>query len=502
MKTYSRLIILITAIISWGCQESTNTSSETSLQVSPPSQPVLLTPTSEISTPDTSEEKVIGLLNKDEYFSSLSADDFEELGWDLPDGGQNVKRLAEISPGGAFNPKDLENLPIDELGYSASWHELRFEKYGLEWDITGLYLQPNDPVPGLPTFAQIHGGSGNWYQFFVTPLNDPGLGQYLAQKIPVLLITIPGNYKRGGWQVPPDERNPEYLLDVEFSEKEMQVRNSIFTFSLLADGVEQLVNAVTSGPLVITGHSTGGEIQFLLKEKLRNRMQGLSFGWGTGGPAKLRRTWADSFAATHNQTGEVRYRPITEVRGRDAEGMTHGYIGPFDPFLEVQSTNIYDWYFRILGDHDLILNTAKAYFESESTRRPYFKQHIQDTEHIGEIESRERMIDDIHRAANESGLSVNTEDVIIDLFSTLKTDMTGYNKMVWTSSTLDEGHWDIDPAKARELYIVNQFRKENPQAEIRMLVYDTLMTHIGYAERPRQLAGGAFASIKWLYNME
>jgi hypothetical protein len=29
-----------------------------------------------------------------------------------------------------------------------------------------------------------------------------------------------------------------------------------------------------------------------------------------------------------------------------------------------------------------------------------------------------------------------------------------------------------------------------------------LMTHIGYAERPRQLAGGAFASIKWLYNME
>ena len=310
MKTYSRLIILITAIISWGCQESTNTSSETSLQVSPPSQPVLLTPTSEISTPDTSEEKVIGLLNKDEDFSSLSADDFEELGWDLPDGGQNVKRLAEISPGGAFNPKDLENLPIDELGYSASWHELRFEKYGLEWDITGLYLQPNDPVPGLPTFAQIHGGSGNWYQFFVTPLNDPGLGQYLAQKIPVLLITIPGNYKRGGWQVPPDERNPEYLLDVEFSEKEMQVRNSIFTFSLLADGVEQLVNAVTSGPLVITGHSTGGEIQFLLKEKLRNRMQGLSFGWGTGGPAKLRRTWADSFAATHNQTGEVRYRPI------------------------------------------------------------------------------------------------------------------------------------------------------------------------------------------------
>jgi hypothetical protein len=35
-----------------------------------------------------------------------------------------------------------------------------------------------------------------------------------------------------------------------------------------------------------------------------------------------------------------------------------------------------------------------------------------------------------------------------------------------------------------------------------MLVYDTLMTHIGYAEKPRQLAGGTFASMKWLYNME
>jgi hypothetical protein len=450
----------------------------------------------------TAEEKIIDLLNKGEEFSYLPAEDFENLGWNLPDGGRNVKRLAEAAPGGAFKPMDLGNLPAEELGYSASWHEVRFEKYGLEWDITGLYLQPNDPLPGYPTFAQIHGGSGNWYQFFLTPINEAGFGQYLAQKIPVLLITIPGNYKHGGWQVPPPDRSPEYLLGRQFSDEEMQVRNAVFTFALIADGVEQLVNSVTSGPLVISGHSTGGEIQFLLKEKLRDRMQGLSFGWGTGGPAKIRRAWADSFAATHNRTGEVRYRPITEVRARNAEGMTHGYIGPFNPFLDVQSTNIYDWYFRVISDHDLMLNTAKTYFENESTRRPYFKQHLQDTEHIGELESRDRMIEDIKRVVSESGLPVNTEDVIVDLFSTLKTDMTGYNKMVWTSSTLDEGHWDIDPAKARELYVVNQFRNENPQAEIRMLVYDTLMTHIGYAEKPRQLAGGVLAAVKWLYDME
>jgi hypothetical protein len=315
-------------------------------------------------------------------------------------------------------------------------------------------------------------------------------------------VTIPGNYQHGGWNKAPDERNPRYILDKELSNEEMDVRNAIFTFELISEGVIQLVNSVTDGPLVISGHSTGGEIQFLLKERLRERMQGMSFGWGTGGPARLRRAWADSASADHNQTGEIRYRPITEVRGRSAEGMTHGYIGPFNPFLAVQSTNIYDWYIRVISDNDLMLNTAKDYFDKESTRRPYFKQHIQDIEHTGEIELRDHMIVDIKRAVAASQLPVTVEDVIVDLFSTVKTDMTGYNKMVWTSSTLDEGHWDIDPSKARELFIANQYRKENPQAKIRMLLYDSLMTHIGYAEKPRQLAGGTFAAIQWLFSEE
>ena len=499
MKIQFQLLVILAALSFMGCQQDM-TSSNDADQIATPASP---TTSTEITTNMTPEQKVKALLDQDVEFSYLSGGDFEALGWDLPDGGENVKQLA--MPGrvaGPSNPRDLENLAADELGYTASWHEFRFEKYGLEWDMTGLYLQPNDPIPGLPTFAQIHGGSGNWYQFFVTPLNEPGLGQYLAQKIPVLLITIPGNYKHGGWNAPPEERNPEYLLDETISDAEMQVRNSVFTFSLIADGVEQLVNATTSGPLIISGHSTGGEIQFLLKDRLRDKMQGMSFGWGTGGPAKLRRAWADAYAATHNRTGEVRYRPIPEVRARGAQGMTHGYIGPFNPFLDVQSTNIYDWYFRVISDHNLMLDIANKYFASESTRRPYFKQHLQDTEHIGELESRERMIEDLHRVVNASGLEIPSEDVVVDYFSTLRTDITGYDKMVWTSSTLDEGHWDIDPTKARELFIVNQFRKENPQAEIKMLVYDTLMTHIGYAEKPRQLAGGALATIKWLYDIE
>ncbi len=112
------------------------------------------------------------------------------------------------------------------------------------------------------------------------------------------------------------------------------------------------------------------------------------------------------------------------------------------------------------------------------------------------------MIEDLRRVVAASGLEMPAEDVIVDYFSTLRTDMTGYNKMVWSSSTIDEGHWDIDPDKGRELFIVKQFRSENPLAEIEILVYETLMNRIGYAEKPRQLAGGALASIKWLYGVE
>ena len=501
MKTHNWFVLVISALILWGCEQSSTPSPQTDQQTSTPSPQAAPEVTiAEEPVTTTAEEKIIDLLRQDEEFVQLSSDDFEALGWDLPDAGQQVKQLAEAATGGAFNPSDLEDLPISELGYQATWHELRFNKYGLEWDITGLYLQPNDPVANLPTHVQIHGGSGNWYQFFLTPLNEPGFGQYLAQKIPVLLVTIPGNYQHGGWNEDTAERNPRYLLDSVLSEDEMQVRNAIYTFQLISEGVAQLVDSVTTGPLVISGHSTGGEIQFLLKDRLRDRMQGLSFGWGTGGPARLRRAWADSASAEHNQTGEIRYRPITEVRGRYPEGMTHGYIGPFNPFLAQQSTNIYDWYFRVISDPDLMLNTAKSYFENESTRRPYFKQHMQDIEHTGQIELRDQMIEEIKRVVANSELPVNVEDVIVDLFSTVKTDMAGYRKMVWTSSTLDEGHWDIDPTKARELFIANQYRKENPQAKIRMLLYDSLMTHIGYAEKPRQLAGGTFAAIQWLYS--
>ena len=224
----------------------------------------------------SAEEQLLELIGEDNPYSMVSSELFEQLGWDLPDGGRLVKQLAESTPGGAFDPKALEALPAEELGYHATWHVSRYTYYGLDWDITGLYLTPKDPVTGLPTVAFINGGSANWYEFFVDPSNDPGLAQYLAQKVPVLLITIPGNYKTGGWTEPYAERKPAYLLDHDLSEEETQVRNAIFTFTLICDGVERLVKEVTQGPILLAGHSTGGEIQFLLKERLRSRLNDFS----------------------------------------------------------------------------------------------------------------------------------------------------------------------------------------------------------------------------------
>ena len=64
-----------------------------------------------------------------------------------------------------------------------------------------------------------------------------------------------------------------YLLDRDVSVEEARIRNAIYTFRVVTNGVEALVNAVVDGPLVISGHSTGGEIQFILKDALADRMK-------------------------------------------------------------------------------------------------------------------------------------------------------------------------------------------------------------------------------------
>ncbi|MGH9199019.1 MAG: hypothetical protein ACRD1T_25240, partial [Acidimicrobiia bacterium] len=154
----------------------------------------------------------------------------------------------------------------------------------------------------------------------------------LAQRLQVLLITIPGNYKNGGWSQPNADRKPAYLLDRELPEAETRVRNAVYTFNLVAEGVRFLIERVTKGPVLIAGHSTGGEIQFLLKQPLARRLQGRSLGWGTGGPAAIRRVWDDQSAPSEpgGPSGR-RYRSISEIRGRSPNEYVNGYVGPLNP---------------------------------------------------------------------------------------------------------------------------------------------------------------------------
>ena len=131
----------------------------------------------------TADRRIPELLQEDREYSVLPGHELETWGWDLPDGGRHVKALADAAPGGAFDPRGLESIRSADLGYRARWRVLRYTQYGLDWDITGLQLTPVNPEPGLPTLAIIHGGSANWYEFFVDPLNRAGLGQFLAEHV-------------------------------------------------------------------------------------------------------------------------------------------------------------------------------------------------------------------------------------------------------------------------------------------------------------------------------
>ena len=120
----------------------------------------------------SSEEDLIKLFQGNRPYAIVPPALFDQLGWDLPDGGAAVKALADAAPGGAFDPRKLESVPANKLGYRAKWHEVRYKVYGLDWEIGGLLLTPNQALPGVPTIAIINGGSANWYEFFVDLFNN------------------------------------------------------------------------------------------------------------------------------------------------------------------------------------------------------------------------------------------------------------------------------------------------------------------------------------------
>ena len=430
----------------------------------------------------TGEEQIIKMLQQDQPYHSVSPELFEQLGWDLPDGGSQVKALADAAPGGAFDPHKLETLPADKLGYRAKWHEIRYKVYGLDWDIPGLHLTPVNQLPDMPTLVIVHGGAGNWYEFFLDALNRPGLGQYLAQKIPVLLVTIPGNYRHGGWtEKDYGKRIPGYLLDGDVSPEEVKIRNAVYTFRVVTDGVKKLIETVTTGPVVIVGHSTGGEIQYILKDSdLKGRLRDLSLGWASGGPAGLSAMRKFRGVRTRDD-----FLDVWEIKPRPAEGYTGGYLGPLNPLWDPNEAR---------------LTVAQKWMENEASqrRRPKFKQPLQDMEHNGADNLREHAASQIQQALNGNPFGANPDEAIADLFSTMRSPVKGYRKMIWTVAKLDDGHWDEDLSRARELQIADEFRKMNANIPIRVLVFDVPMTHFGHIERPRQLAGGLIAALMWL----
>jgi len=408
---------------------------------------------------------------------------------DLPDGGTNVKKLADESPGSAFDPRKLEEVPAEALGYKASWAVVRYPYYGLDWEITGLCLESRDPgAEQLPWIVIINGGSANFYEFFLDPLNRTGLGQYLAQKINVLLVTIPGNFKYNGWTLPPSARRPQYLLDCDISDEEVNVRNAIYTNKMEMEGLKRLILANTRGDVLIVGHSTSGELAFLAmaEDELAGRLNGRFMGWGSGGPSNLRKQWEEKVGIRTKSINKLsKYPPLWQLRGRNARGyVDSGYIGPLNP-CEKPGMNE--------------LDVAVRWLSLVETRRPHFKQVLQDLEHSGMIELQSKIETELKQVLSKTDLPLTAEDVLQDMFATNNAPLTVYNKMAWVVAKWDQGHWHKETTeKARELIIANQFRQFNPEATIRILLLDVPMTHYGHIEMPRELAGSLIATASWL----
>ncbi len=443
------------------------------------------------------EQKIWTLLDDSKSpYVSLSESDFRALGagFDLPDGGRSVTALAEKAPGGAFDPRDVAKLPAQQLGYKADWVVERFARYNLDWDITGLRLTSLDPeAKNYPWFIIMNGGAANFYEFFVDLKNRPGWAQYLAQKLNVMIVTIPGNFKYGGWEQPiaDTRRQPAYLIDRDLPLAESEVRNAIYTNSLIMQGLKALVSKNTTGDILLVGHSTSGELSMLAYQdpELRARLKGRYLGWGSGGPARLellRTVKGKDVPARGGASGPGGKVSLTILERRDPASYSRGYSGFLNPLYEPGMSH---------------LQIAERWLAAEGRRRPNFKQQLQNLEHGAELGEKAWVETEIEsvlkRAGNPWGIPV--EDVEKDLYVTNFTRMDGFQRMVWTTAHFDRNHWNPEePMKSIEVFVANEYRAKNPNAQIRLINWDPPMTHYGHLELPRQLAAAHFSVVRWL----
>src|SRR4051812_37954597 len=297
-----------------------------------------------MAQPQTNDKKIWSLLdNSKSVYVSLSEPDFRGLeSFDLPDGGRAVTALAQAAPGGAFDPRDVAKIPAQQLGYKADWVVERFRRYNLDWDIGALKLTSNDPnAKNYPWFIVMNGGAANLYEFFLDLKNRPGYAQYLAQKLNVMIVTIPGNFKYGGRPeaLSDVKRQPAYLLDRELSMDEYEVRNAIYTNSLIMQGLKQLVMKNTTGDILLIGHSTSGELSMMAYEDpdLRARLKGRYLGWGSGGPARLellRPVRGKNVPERGGASPPAGKTPLYILERRDPPSYARGYSGFLNPLYE------------------------------------------------------------------------------------------------------------------------------------------------------------------------
>jgi hypothetical protein len=440
------------------------------------------------------EQKIWTLLDNDKLaFGSLAEPEFRALGegFEPPDGGKAVTALALKAVGGAFDPRDVSKIPAGQLGYKADWIVERYTRYNLEWDITGLRLTSLDPnANSYPWLVIINGGAANFYEFYVDLKNRPGWGQYLAQKLNVMIVTIPGNFKYGGWQDPIEsvQRQPAYLLDRELSMQEYEVRNCLLTNNVVMQGIKALIMKHTQGDILIIGHSTSGEFAFLANDdpELRARLKGRFLGWGSGGPARYQNIQRAKDTRAAAATGQRRATPLHILSRRNAAGYGETYSRWLNPLYEPGMSTY---------------QIAERWLDVEGRRRPNFKQQIQDLEHSVNIEEKGRIEVEIAALLKKTGnpWGVNLEDVNKDLFSSHYSRMDGYTRMVWTVAHYDRNHWlPENPMKARELFIAEEFRAKNPDAKARVIVWDLDMTHYGHVELPKPLAAATYSVVRWL----
>lgn len=149
---------------------------------------------------------------------------------------------------------------------------------------------------------------------------------------------------------------------------------------------------------------------------------------------------------------------------------------------------------------DSTYQIAEKWIKAEARRRAQFKQQIQSIEHGGDSSLKGWIEVSIETLLKKAGnpWGVNLEEVSADLFSTHFIRMDGYKRRVWTVAHYDRNHWvPEDPMKSVEIFFANEYRLRNPDAKVRVMVWDPLMTHYGHVELPKQLAAATYSVVRW-----